>query len=231
MSIFRNTKEMTALDKSNAALVLIDVQKESEFGIEGVDAVVNKTEQLIAECRKIGIPIIYTRHVNREDKVGLSNEEPLTEDGKPVFYNDGTDAVEIMDQIKPEEGDIVIDKYRWSSFFDTSLDLMLRNMGIKHLIIGGFVTDGCLMTSVFDAYFRDYQVNLIKDICGATNEGAHMASIMMMANWVYDLAIFDTPEMIKKLNGESHKNWEAPYPDQLQFTPENMRQVFKELNK
>ncbi len=222
---------MTALDKTNTALVLIDVQKESEFGIEGVNTVVNNTEKLIAECRKMGIPIIYTRHINREDKIGLSNEEPLTEEDKPVFYNNGTDAVEIKDQIKPEKDDIIIDKYRWSSFYDTSLDLMLRNMGIKHLIMGGFVTDGCLMTSVFDAYFRDYQVNLVKDICGATNEGAHMASIMIMANWVYDLAIFDTSEMIRKLNGESYANWEATYPDQLQFTPEIMRQMFHGLNR
>lgn len=222
---------MTRMDKTKTALVLIDVQKESEFGIEAVDAVVSNTELLIAECRKIGIPVIYTRHINREDTIGLSNVEPLTEDGKPVFYNDGTEAVEIMDSIKPEDGDIVIDKYRWSSFYDTSLDLTLRNMGVKHLIMGGFVTDGCLMTSVFDAYFRDYQVNLVKDMCGATNEGAHMASILMMANWVYDLAIYDTSEIIKKLNGELYKSWEQPYPDQLQFTPENMRQVFEELNK
>ncbi|WP_082684188.1 cysteine hydrolase family protein [Lentibacillus amyloliquefaciens] len=222
---------MSTLDKSDTALVLIDVQKESEFGIEGVDSVVNNTEQLIAECRKAGIPIIFTRHINREDTIGLSNKEPLNDEARPVFYDDGTDAVEIFDQIKPEKGDIVIDKYRWSSFYDTSLDLMLRNMGIKHLIMGGFVTDGCLMTSVFDAYFRDYQVNLIKDMCGATNEGAHMASIMIMANWVYDLAVFDTSEMIKKLNGESYRNWEPDYPDQLQFTPESMRETFNALNK
>ncbi|WP_255259712.1 cysteine hydrolase family protein [Lentibacillus sp. CBA3610] len=231
MSIFQNTKVVIALDKNDTALVLIDVQKESEFGIEGVGSVVNNTEKLIAECRKAGIPIIFTRHINRGDTIGLSNKEPLNDEGRPVFYDDGTDAVEIFDQIKPEKGDIVIDKYRWSSFYDTSLDLMLRNMGIKHLIMGGFVTDGCLMTSVFDAFFRDYQVNLIKDMCGTTNEGAHMASIMIMANWVYDLAVFDTSEMIKKLNGENYRNWEPDYPDQLQFTPESMRETFNTLNK
>lgn len=219
------------MDKTKTALVLIDVQKESEFGIEGVDSVVSNTETLIAACRKAGIPVVYTRHINREDKIGLSNEEPLNEHGKPVFYDNGTNAVEIMDSIKPEKGDVVIDKYRWSSFYDTSLDLILKSMGVRHLIMGGFVTDGCLMTSVFDAYFRDYQVNLVKDMCGATNEGAHMASMMIMANWVYDLAIYDTSEIIRKLNGESYKSWEPSYPDQLQFTPENMREVFKGLNK
>lgn len=221
---------MTALNTNKTALVLIDMQKESEFGIEGMDAVVNNAKWLIAECRKIGIPIIYTRHINRKDTIGLSNEEPLTEDGKPMFYNNETDAVDIIDKIKPEKHDIVIDKFRWSSFYDTNLDLMLKSMGVKHLIMGGFVTDGCLMTTVYDAYFRDYQVNLVKDMCGATNEGAQMASILIMANWVYDIAIYDTSEMIKKLAGKPYKCWESSYPDQLQFTPENMRQVFHKFN-
>lgn len=232
LNIFRKTaKRVTTLDKTKTALVLIDLQKESEFGIDGVDTVVNKAKSLISVCRMIGIPVIYTRHINREDTIGLSNEEPLTEDGKPVFYNNGTDAVDIIDKIKPEKHDVVIDKYRWSSFYDTSLDLMLKSMGIKHLIMGGFVTDGCLVTSVFDAYFRDYQVNLVKDVCGATNEGAQMASILMMANWVYDLVVYDTSEMIKKLTGKTYNCWESPYPDQLQFTPENMRKVFNKLNQ
>ncbi|HET7578259.1 MAG TPA: isochorismatase family cysteine hydrolase [Bacillales bacterium] len=221
---------MTTLNTTETALLLIDVQKESEFGINGVDAVVDNTRKLIDQCREIGIPIVYTRHINREDTIGLSNDEPLTEDGKPVFYHNGTDAVDIIDKVKPEKHDVVIDKYRWSSFYDTSLDLMLKSMGIKHLIIGGFVTDGCVMTTVFDAYFRDYQVNLVKDICGATNEGAQMASILIMSNWVYDIAIYDTSEMMKKLTEQSYKSWESPHPDKLQFTPENMRQVFNELN-
>ncbi|GAA0609174.1 hypothetical protein GCM10009001_28320 [Virgibacillus siamensis] len=221
---------MTKLETTKTALVLIDVQKESEFGIKGIEEAVDNTKELIVQCRKLGIPVIYTRQINREDRIGLSNGEPLTDEGKPIFYNNGTDAADIVDKIKPGKQDIVIDKYRWSSFYDTSLDLMLKSMGIKHLIIGGFVTDGCLMTTVFDAYFRDYQVNLVKDICGATNEGAHISSILIMANWIYDLAIYDTAEMLNRLSGEPYNCWQSDYPDQLQFTPENMRQIFDKLN-
>lgn len=221
---------MTTLDTTKTALVLIDMQKESQFGIEGIDEAVQQTKTLMTACRKNHIPIIYTRHINRQDTVGLPNEEPLDEDGEPVFYNDGTEATSIIEDIQPEDHDIVIDKYRWSGFYDTSLDLMLKSMGVQHILLGGFVTDGCVMTSVFDAYFRDYQVNLIKDMCGATNEGAHMASILMMANWVYDLAIYDASEMIKKLSGKPHACWTSTSPDQLPFTPENMREVFHRLN-
>ncbi|MUV37716.1 Maleamate amidohydrolase [Lentibacillus sp. JNUCC-1] len=219
------------MNNTNTALLLIDMQKESDFGIENMETAVSNAEQMIAACRKLDIPVVYTRHINRSDQVGLSNNEPMDQKGKPLFYNDLTAAIEIVDQIKPAEKDIVIDKYRWSSFYDTSLDLMLKSMGIKHLIVGGFVTDGCLVTTVFDAYFRDYQVNLIKDMSGATNEGSQMASILMMANWVYDLAVYDTSEMIKQLEGKPATSWQSSFPDQLQFTPETMRDVFEKLNQ
>jgi len=125
----------------------------------------------------------------------------------------------------------VVDKHRWSAFYDTSLDLYLRNLGIEHVIIGGLVSDGCLMTSVFDAYFRDYQVNLVKDICATTNTGAHMSSMLIMSNWVYNLKVYDTQELIKKLNGEEHRVWEATEPDSLQFTPDNLKETFEKLSK
>ncbi|TMN21678.1 cysteine hydrolase family protein [Lentibacillus cibarius] len=219
------------LDTTKTALIIIDMQNESQFGIHGVDNIVDSTSKLIAECRKHNIPIIYTRQINRLDAVGLSKQEPLNQDDEPVFYHSGTDAIDIIDAIQPESHDIVIDKYRWSGFYQTDLDLILRSMGIKHIILGGVVTDGCVMTSVFDAYFRDYQVNLVKDICGATNEGAHMSSILTMANWIYNLAIFNSSEMIKKLSGQTYTFWESTYPDQLQFTPENLRDVFARLDQ
>ncbi|MBP1933177.1 cysteine hydrolase family protein [Ammoniphilus resinae] len=217
------------MDLKKTALILIDLQKESKYGIEGIEGIVSHAQALIRVCRELDVPIIYTRHINRKDCVGLSNGEPLDDQGAPIFYSSDSEDIEILDGIKPLQEDIVIDKYRWSSFHQTSLDLILRSKDIKHLLIGGLVTDGCLMTSIFDGYFRDYQINLVKDICGATNEGAHMASILIMANWIYDLKIFNTDELIKKLYGKEYRAWESTAPDQLQFTPENMRSVFQRL--
>jgi len=222
---------MRKVDLKKTALVLIDLQKESKYGIEGLEEIVANTRLLVDTCRSLGVPVIYTRQINREDGVALPFQEPLNVDGKPIFYCTGTEDMEVIDDIAPEPGDIVIDKYRWSGFYETSLDLTLRSLGVKHLVIGGLVTDGCLMTSVFDGFFRDYQVNLVKDISGATNSGAHMASIMIMANWVYGIKIYDTEELLKQWKGEDYFAWEATGPDQLQFTPENMREVFQRLNK
>ncbi|MGY4688881.1 cysteine hydrolase family protein [Salibacterium sp. K-3] len=217
------------MNKQKSALVLIDLQKESNFGLIQMDDVIANARHLIDACRREGIPVIYTRQINRSDQAGLSKNEPLNEDGTPYYYASHTENIEIIDAIAPEEDDIVIDKYRWSAFYETSLDLMLKGLGVDDLIIGGVVTDGCLMTSVFDAYFRDYHVHLVKDICTSSNEGSHMAAMMIMANWVYNLEVYETRELIKRLHNESYHHWTCGRPDSLPFTPETMRETFEQL--
>lgn len=231
MKIKNREKEGVRLDLGKTALILIDLQKESDFGVKGVEDVVPNAKTLIEACRSHNLPIIYTRQINRADGAGLSNGEPLKSDGTPVFYSTDRDDYKIIDELEPNESDVVIDKHRWSAFYETSLDLFLRDKGIEHIIIGGLVTDGCLMTSVFDAYFRNYQVNLVKDICATTNEGAHMSSMLIMSNWVYDIQIYDTQEMVKKLNGEEHHVWKASEPDSLQFTADTLKETFEKLSK
>lgn len=212
-----------------SALVLIDLQKESGFGLEGLDEAVHNSTKVIEACRANGIPVIYTRQINRADGIGLSKGEPLDENGAPQLYNATSDAIEIFDDIQPRDTDLVIDKYRWSAFFDTSLDLTLKSLGVTNLLIGGVVTDGCLMTSVFDAYFRDYRVHLIRDLCAASNEGAHMAALMMMANWVYNLEMYSADELIHRIEGRNYQCWTSDTIDSLQFTPETMREQFAKL--
>ncbi|MFD1039807.1 isochorismatase family cysteine hydrolase [Virgibacillus byunsanensis] len=212
-----------------SALVLIDLQKESNFGLLQMDEVIKNSKKVIDACRSKNIPIIYTRQINRTDGVALSKGELLQENGQPFYYNSDSENIEILDEIKPNKEDVVIDKYRWSAFFETELNLVLKSMGVKHLIIGGVVTDGCLMTSVFDAYFRDYDIHLIKDISSASNEGAHMASLIIMANWVYNISIYDSNNFMKRINGEEFNKWETTEADVLKFTPENMREIYNQL--
>lgn len=218
------------MNEKNTALLLIDLQKEGGTSdVVGMDAIIEKTVALIKQCRRKGIPIIYTRHLNRGDAVGLANREPLNEKGEPLYYHTGTEAIDIMEEVKPEPGDIIIDKYRYSGFHESSLELMLKSLQVNHLIIGGVLTDVCVISTAMDAYYRDYQINLVKDMCGTTTEGAHMAAILMMANWIYDIEIYDTHQLINKLSGEEYHVWKSDGPDELQFTPDNLRRVFEKL--
>jgi biuret amidohydrolase len=218
------------LELQKTTLLLIDLQKESgTTAISEIDSIVKNTSSLIKACREQGIPVIYTRHISRADGIGLANKEPVNEHGEPIYYHSQSVAIEIIDEIKPHPHDIVIDKYRYSGFYESSLDLILKSLGVKHVIVGGVLTDCCVFATVLDAYYRDYQVNLVSDICGTTSEGAHMASILMMGNWIYDLKIYETEQIVKKLAGEDHHAWEAECPDLLQFSADNLNEVFAKL--
>lgn len=214
--------------RSQAALLLIDMQKESRYGVEGVDEAVAATERVIAACRTAGVPVVYTRHVNRRDGVGVSTGELFDAEG-PVYYRAETDSIEILDALEPEPGDVVIDKHRWSGFHGTSLDLVLRSFGARELFIGGFTTDCCVLTSVHDAYARDYRVTLVPDMCAATNPGSHRAAVLMMANWVYGIEILTSGELVKKVAGEPHRSWRATAPDQKKFTAETLQEAYESL--
>lgn len=217
--------------RSDRALLLIDMQKEDSFVIDGFAEKLAKTSEFLAFVRTQGIPVIYTKHINRADGVGLGNGEPMGSDGRPQTYCSSTRNVDICDVIAPEGQDIVIEKYRYSAFFQSSLDLILRGMGVKSLIVGGVLTDVCVMTTVFDAYFRDYEVTLIEDICGATTSAAHYSSLLIMANWIYDLQIFQSDEYVSHLKGGSCKSFKHEFPDEFAHTPELVLDAIEKLKK
>lgn len=78
-----------------------------------MDEVVENASQVINACRAANIPIIYTRQINREDGIALSLGEPLNDNGTPHFYNTNGEKIEIIDEIKAQDNDIVIDKFLW----------------------------------------------------------------------------------------------------------------------
>src|SRR5690625_2948567 len=196
-----------------------------------MDSILKNSSKFLKLCRELEIPVLYTIHINRGDGVGLANNEPINEQGEPIYYHSLTENIEIADEIKPTTNDIIIDKYRYSGFFGTSLDLILKDLDIKHLIIGGVLTDVCVLSTAYDAFYNNYQVNIVKDMCGTTSEGAHKAAMLIMANWIYDIKVFNTENMICKLKREDYKVWEPNEPELLQFTENNIREKYDQLKR
>ena len=217
------------MDQARAALLLIDMQKESKYGIDLLDEAVAAAIPLIECCRRFSIPVIYTRQVNRSDGVGLPTNEVVDGTGVPTYYRSDSDAVGIIDDVSPKPNEIVLDKLRWSGFFATPLDSILRSLGVRELLLGGFVTDGCVLTTAFDAFALDYRVTLVKDICAATNIGAHQSAILTMSNWIYGIEIIDAAEQVARCNGERYSSWRSTAPDQMQFTGDSLDSVFASL--
>ncbi len=109
--------------------------------------------------RSKGIPVIYACQAHRRDgsDAGLMAVIwPGVREGRALVK--GTEGVEVYEEIKPLEGDVVIEKRRYSAFYNTDLELVLKNRGVDTLIIVGAATNiGCESTAR-DATNRDYKV-------------------------------------------------------------------------
>lgn len=124
-------------------------------------------KRLIDYSRQNGVTVIYTAHVHGEDRgdMGLMEQfwPPI---GDQTALVDGTPGVDIIDDIAPQKGDLLIKKHRYSAFYNTDLETQLRNRGIDTLIITGTVTNMCCESTARDAQFRDYKVIFVSDANG-----------------------------------------------------------------
>jgi biuret amidohydrolase len=127
-------------------------------------AMVPRLAEALKMCRAGGIRVIYTAHVHRRDgcDMGLLNDicPPI---GNQDALVDGTLGVEIYADLAPAPGEHVIKKHRYSGFFGTDLDLILRGWGIDTVIVSGTTTENCCHATARDAMFRNYRVVFLSD--------------------------------------------------------------------
>ena len=190
-----------------AALLVIDMQ--NDFVLDGAIMQVpaakkqlGKISKLIDACRKVKMPIIYTVH---ETEPVLC---PLELSSFPHLINGGmrrgTKGAMVVDELKPQFGDTVLGKRRYSAFYQTELELILRNSvaasgtkgGIDTVVICGTVTNICCESTARDAYFRDFKVVFGSDVCSALSEQAHSATL---ANMDIFGRVLDSDTIIKKI--------------------------------
>lgn len=153
------------LEPQNTALLVYDMM--NDFIKPGSpredpsirEILIPKLKKLIEHCRSKSIPVIYIVHTHRRNGSDLG-VMAVTISGvrEAKSFVKGTDGVEVYDEIKPTEKDIVIEKHRYSAFHGTDLDLVLRSLGKDTLIVTGYSTNIGCETTVRDATTRDYKV-------------------------------------------------------------------------
>src|SRR5699024_1252229 len=111
------------MDMSKTALLLIDLQKEGGTSdVVGMEAILSHAASLADKCRQQGIPVNYTRHIKRGDGIVLANDEQVNEAGEPIYYHSKTSTIEIANEVAPAPQDIIIEKYRYSGFYESNLE-------------------------------------------------------------------------------------------------------------
>lgn len=120
---------------------------------------VPKIKKLIEHCRSKGVPIIYAIHTYRSNGADMGLMAITIsgiKDGKSFLK--GSEGVKVYDEIKPQENDIIIEKHRYSAFYGSDLDLILRGMEKDTLIVTGYSTNIGCETTTRDATNMGYKV-------------------------------------------------------------------------
>ncbi len=155
------------------ALLIIDAQKGFMDSVFDVENAVNVIESLVGAARHASIPIIYTQEMHRKERVDFGRELDGSED---IHCLEGTDDVDLIDSLSPQDGEYVIKKRRYSCFFATDLEILLKGLGVNTLIVCGFLTDVCVHYTCVDAHQHDYHVKVVYDgVRGSTVDAHHAA--------------------------------------------------------
>ncbi|MDN5342234.1 cysteine hydrolase [Oceanotoga sp. DSM 15011] len=155
------------------ALIIVDMLKDfcDENGKayhESYKKIIPNINEIIKSARKNNCLIIFIRHSYRENKFdkSLINFEPIC-----VQNTGGDEIVEELDF--NSKSDYTVFKRRYSAFFSTDLDLILRENNIKELLITGVKTNNCIRATVHDAYYLDYTPYVIEDCVSSKDQLSH----------------------------------------------------------
>lgn len=206
-----------SVDVATCAVLVVDMQ--NDFGMEGgmfhragidismIKRAVAPTARVLAEARLNGIPVIYLKmafKADLSDAGGIDSPNYVRHQrmgvGSVVQTPDGSESrilirdtwnTDILSELTPETSDIVLYKHRFSGFFETGLETVLRRLGTRHLIVTGCTTSICVEATIRDAMFRDYSCVLLEDCTGEpighdfhrSNHDASLLVIQVLLGW------------------------------------------------
>jgi ureidoacrylate peracid hydrolase len=205
------------IDRDHAALLLVDVQNYGADPAGGSFAALSETDKaglsyflerlngtilpnlarVLATCRAARIEIIYTVIEN------------LTRDGRDrsldykisgINVPKGSWDARVPDMVAPRDDEIVIPKTSSSVFISTNIDYVLRNLGVRSLIIAGLLTDQCVDSAVRDACDLGYLVTLVTDACATHSAERHASSLRNNRGYCRQII---TEELIAEISARS----------------------------
>jgi ureidoacrylate peracid hydrolase len=200
------------IDTARTALVVVDMQnafckKSGLFADIGmfsdikVQPVIDVNKKIIEAVRQKGIKIIYLRMGYRPDMADAGGPDSpnywkegallalrMHPEWKSRALVAGSQDWEIIDELKPQAGDIIVDKNRYSGFPNTQLNVILQTNNLKYLLFSGLFTNVCVESTIRDAYFAEYFPILISDACTncgpETNQESTIWNVSNVFGWV-----------------------------------------------
>jgi ureidoacrylate peracid hydrolase len=164
--------KVSEINPAKTALIIVDM--ENDCVAEGAPlratmapAVIPPLQRALAHARRTGMRVIFTTHAHRRDGCDMgvfgASKPPIVE---RMALVDGEQGIEIYDALKPLPHQVVLKKRRFSAFYGTDLDIILRSSGMEAVIITGVTTENCCHATARDALFHNYGVIFLSDATG-----------------------------------------------------------------
>lgn len=175
------------LTHAENAILVIDMENDfvlpdSPMRVNGAYATLPAIKKFLDFGRANDWAIIYIYRIHRPS--GIDAElfrRHFFEEGHP-FCIAGTKGAAIPDEIAPQTGDISITKQRFSAFFGTDLDIILRGLGTKNVYLTGTQYPNCVRSTAVDSMSLDYNTTVVTDCCSAASDEVAAANIIDLCN-------------------------------------------------
>lgn len=161
------------------------------------EAIVPGIQKLLQVARKWGVPVIYSQ-------LSHIKGDPLFE-WAPPHCIPGTWGIEVIDALKPEEGDFMVSVYRMDQFLFSTLEYTLSMLKVDTLIITGINTDTACLLTAMSAFQRGFDVILVTDCCGAWNEEKHQMGLNYLRPFKDFVEQLSLEETIDRLEGRTQR--------------------------
>lgn len=176
------------IDRSRTAVLVIDVLGGSGGVVPGLESMAGNAVRIVHAARAAHVPVVFANdaHIAGLDKeIELWGEHGIA----------GSDAARPLDAFEVQRGDYVVPKRRYDGFFQTDLDLTLRELGVDTLIAFGCDTNICVLQTLAGAYFRGYKTVVPADACGTFLVGTQEQGLQYFAR-CYDSRVVDTETVL-----------------------------------
>ncbi len=175
---------------TRSALLMIDMENgfldpRSGYCIRGAQATVPYCARALDIARAKGIPVFFVKRIYRSDgsDVELTRYAGWKAGGHACAPSSkGFNSAQTPESLRPQPGDYTIIKPRFSAFFQTELDLILRRLDIRTVILAGTTTPNCIRTTCYDAISLEYNAVVLTDCCSSQSEQIQTANMADMKN-------------------------------------------------
>lgn len=181
-------QQAAGIDRSRTAVLVIDVLGGSGGVVPGLESMAENAVRIVHAARAVHVPVVFANdaHIAGLDKeIELWGEHGIA----------GSDAARPLDAFEVQQGDYVVPKRRYDGFFQTDLDLTLRELGVDTLIAFGCDTNICVLQTLAGAYFRGYKTVVPADACGTFLVGTQEQGLQYFAR-CYDSRVVDTETVL-----------------------------------